>query len=132
MPKFKFAKLVRDKIVDHQIASGAQPTYRQLSDEEHKKELIKKIQEEAQEIAEASADEVAAEIADVQQAIDDLKEKYGLTSQDVATAQAAKNAKNGAFKKGLYVESVEVAEDNSWTDYYRQNADRYPEIQTNT
>jgi len=127
MPKFKFSKLVRDKIVDHQIASGAQPTYRQLNDEEHKKELIKKIQEEALEIAEAPADEIAAEIADVQQALDDLKEKYGLSDQDITQAQAAKNTKNGAFKKGLYVESVEVAEDNAWTNYYRQNADRYPE-----
>lgn len=50
MPKFKFAKLVRDKIVEHQIASGATPTYRQLSPDEHKNELIKKIIEESQEI----------------------------------------------------------------------------------
>jgi hypothetical protein len=27
MPRFKFSKLVRDKIVDHQIASGANPVY---------------------------------------------------------------------------------------------------------
>jgi hypothetical protein len=68
------------------------------------------------------------EIADVQQALDDLKEKCGLTSEDIAKAQAQKNEKNGAFKKGLYVDYVEVDSDSEWAAYYRDNADRYPEI----
>lgn len=128
MPTFQFAKLVRDNIVDKQIASGATPHYRVLTDDEHKAALVAKIAEEAAEIADAAPDEVAAEIADVQQAIDDLKEKYGLTDADITQAQAAKTDKNGAFKKGLYVESVEVAEGDEWAAYYRANADRYPEI----
>lgn len=88
MPKFKFAKLVRDKIVEHQLASGAASVYRHLNPEEHKNELIKKIAEEAGEILHAQPGEIAAEIADVQQALDDLKEKCGLTSTDIAQAQA--------------------------------------------
>lgn len=128
MPKFRFAKLVRDKIVDHQIASGAKPVYRQLSPEEHKRELVNKIIEEAAEITNAAPKEIAAEIADVQQALDDLKEKYGLTTQDIKTAQFKKNEKNGAFKKGLFVDYVEVDEENQWIEYYRKNADRYPQI----
>jgi predicted house-cleaning noncanonical NTP pyrophosphatase (MazG superfamily) len=128
MPTFKFAKLVRDKIVDYQIASGAKPTYRQLSPDEHKRELVNKIIEEAREITEAAVADVADEIADVQQAVDDLKEKFGLSDADIAEAQTKKNDKNGAFKQGLFVESVELADDDTWADYYRQNADRYPEI----
>jgi predicted house-cleaning noncanonical NTP pyrophosphatase (MazG superfamily) len=128
MPKFKFAKLVRDKIVEHQLASGAISIYHQLSPEEHKSELINKIMEESQEIIQAKPDEVAMEIADVQQALDDLKERYGLTNEDIAKAQAAKNDKNGAFKEGLYVDYVEVDNDSKWATYYRENADRYPEI----
>jgi len=128
MPIFKFSKLVRDKIVDHQIASGAKPAYRQLDDAEHKQALVEKVIEEAREITDASNDEIAAEIADVQQALDDLKEKYGLTDEDIKTAQATKNEKNGAFKKGLFVDTVEVAEGDKWIDYYRKNADRYPEV----
>jgi predicted house-cleaning noncanonical NTP pyrophosphatase (MazG superfamily) len=128
MPTFKFAKLVRDTIVDQQLASGAKPTYRQLSPEEHKQALVAKIAEESAEIAAASPDTVAEEIADVQQAIDDLIALCGLTAQDVATAQAAKSAKNGAFKKGLYVDTVEVAEDDKWTAYYRAHPDQYPEL----
>lgn len=65
----------------------------------------------------------------MQQAIDNLKELYGVTDEAVRQAQAAKNKKNGAFKKGHFVESVEVKEDNPWIEYYRKNADRYPEIE---
>lgn len=128
MPKFKFAKLVRDKIVDHQIASGAKPTYHQLDTEAHKRELVNKIIEEVTEITKASSEEIAAEIADVQQALDDLKQKYGLTDQQIKAAQTRKNEKNGAFKKGLFIEYVEVDEKDRWAGYYRKHADRYPEI----
>ncbi|HEY4160907.1 MAG TPA: nucleoside triphosphate pyrophosphohydrolase [Candidatus Saccharimonadales bacterium] len=128
MPKFKFDKLVRDKIVDSQIAAGAKPTFHHLDPTEHKRELVSKIAEEAQEIAQVKPDGVAGEIADVQQAIDDLKELYGLSDEDIAKAQEAKKEKNGAFKKGLHVDYVEVNEDYPRINYFRQNADRYPEI----
>lgn len=128
MLKFKFGKLVRDKIVDQQIASGAKPKYRQLNDDEHKQELVNKIIEESREINQADQSEIATEIADVQQAVDDLKEKYGLTDKDIKQAQAVKNAKKGAFKKGFYIESVLIDEKDKWVEYYRKNADRYPEI----
>ena len=128
MPRFRFAKLVRDNIVDQQIASGAKPNYRLLAPNEHKQELVNKIIEEAQELSAAEPNEIAAEIADVQQAIDDLRALHGLTEKDVVDMQQQKNDKNGAFNKGIYVEDVEVAEGNKWTSYYRKNADRYPEI----
>lgn len=128
MPKFKFAKLVRDKIVDRQIASGAKPNVRQLNEDEHKHELIKKIIEEAQEIDQATPAEVAAEIADVQQALDDLAKLHGITHNDITAAQSQKNRKNGAFTKGLYIDYVEIDESDPWTSYYRKNSDRYPEI----
>ncbi len=120
--------MVRDKIVDQQIASGAKPSYRQLSVDEHKQELVKKIVEEAQEIAGSTAEQAASEIADVQQAVDDLKAIYGLTDKAVAAAQKQKNTKSGAFKKGIFVDYVEIAGNDKWVDYYRQNPDRYPEI----
>jgi predicted house-cleaning noncanonical NTP pyrophosphatase (MazG superfamily) len=121
MPSFKFDKLVRDKIVEHQLTSGAKPSYRKLDSDDHKKELINKIIEEANEILKAEASEVAAEIADVQQAVDDLIIKYGLTKAEVKHKQKIKNQRNGSFSRGLYVEEVAIAEDHEWTNYYRQN-----------
>lgn len=92
MPKFKFAKLVRDKIVEGQIAAGAKPIYHLLSEDEHKRLLVEKVIEEAKELIRADPSEVAEEIADVQQALEDLAEKYGLTPRDIAKAQQVKRA----------------------------------------
>ncbi len=128
MPKYKFGKLVRDKIVEHQIKSGAKPTFHLLDDKSHKKELVLKIIEEAKEIIKSKPEDRASEIADVQQALDDLKQKYKLTDKDIAEAQKIKLDKNGAFKKGIFVDYVELDEKDKWADYFRKNADCYPEI----
>ena len=128
MPKFKFEKLVRDKIVEHQVKSGARPKYRIMSGEAHKQQLIEKLIEEAREILAAPPEELAGEIADVQQVLDDLKDLLKVKNETVSEAQARKNQKNGAFKEGIYIESVEVDEHDQWVAYYRKNADRYPEI----
>lgn len=128
MPKFIFNKLVRDKIVDQQIASGASPEYYMLDLTEHAEALVAKIIEEAQEIPVSDRDEAIKEIADVQQALDDLKTVLGLDDQEVSNAQAVKNERAGAFAKGIFVESVTVDEGDKWVDYYRKHADRYPEV----
>lgn len=128
MLKFKFDKLVRDKIVDTQIATGAKPKYHTLDPDAHVAALVDKIIEEAREIIQADEDAVTSEIADVQQAVDDLIELVGITADQVAAAQQKKNEKAGAFKKGIYVEYVEVADNDPWVEYYRKNADRYPQI----
>ena len=128
MPRFRFDKLVRDKIVEHQLKSGARPKYRRLDKNDHKEELIKKIIEEAREVLSASEKSLASEIADVQQAVDDLIEQFNLTEEDIKASKELKRQKNGAFKKGIYVDYVDLDEDDPFTDYYRNNPDRYPEV----
>jgi len=128
MIKFRFNKLVRDNIVDQQIASGAKPKYRLLSKDEHVRHLVVKIAEEASEVPLSDLEQAAAELADVQQALDDLKQLLGVTDAQVAEEQERKNQKAGPFKRGIFEEYVEVDDDNEWVSYYRKNADRYPEI----
>lgn len=130
MPTFKFAKLVRDKIVDQQIASGATPTYRLLTPAEHKHELLNKLIEEAREVEESSAEEVVDELADLQQIIDDLRALYTLHASDVAAAQKRKKERSGGFTQGLYIESLELDEGNQWVAYYRRHGERYKEQRT--
>ncbi|MGH7234263.1 MAG: hypothetical protein ACREF7_02355 [Candidatus Saccharimonadales bacterium] len=119
---------MRNKIVDKQIASGAKPKYRVLDLEELKCELIKKIQEEAAEVSNAKRSDVASEIADVQQAIDDLIFTCKLTKEVVASKQKSKNKKNGSFSKAIYIEYVEVDENDPWVKYFKDNPSRYPQI----
>ena len=64
----------------------------------------------------------------MQQALDDLVERYGLTKKDIINAQKAKLNKNGAFKKEVFIDYVEIDESNKWVEYYKKNSERYPEI----
>lgn len=132
MPKFIFNKLVRDNIVQQQLASGADPEYYKLDPTEHAEALVAKILEEAQEIPVSDKDEAIKEIADVQQALDDLKTVLGLDDQDIANAQAVKNERAGSFKEGIFIETVTVDEGDKWIDYYRSHPDRYPEVTDGT
>lgn len=124
MPRFKFNKLVRDKIIEHQESSGMTTRYRLLTSKQHKEHLIKKIIEEAKEILEAKPNVMASEIADVQQAIDDLIWKTGLTKRQIKAEQDKKLKKNGSFKRGIYIEYTDVPEQNEWLKYYSDHYDR--------
>lgn len=128
MPKFLYKKLVRDKIIDFQISSGAKPKYRELKKAEHIQALVEKIAEEVQEVVNAPVGEVATELGDVQQALDDLRDLCGVTSGDVAAAQAKKRDHVGGFSRGVYIEEVEVSEDDKWIGHYRENPDKYTEL----
>lgn len=127
MPRFTFNKLVRDKIVSQQIASGAKPSYRRLDAQEHASALIAKLHEETDELAAASPENLAEEIADIQQVLDDLRSLHGIPQAAVTAAQARKLHANGGFSDGIFIDSVETAEDDRWTAYYRAHPERYPE-----
>ena len=128
MPIFKLDKLVRDGIVDHQLSLGQKPEFRILNPQEHRRALLRKLVEEVQEISNSDTKEAAGELADVQQALDDLVKLYGLTKREVAVAQERKAKKSGAFVKGVFIETLETDENDPWTEYYRKDPERFPEI----
>lgn len=128
MPKFVFNKLVRDKIVERQIASGAKPLSTILPKNEHILKLIEKIKEEAAEILIADKQDIADELADVQQALDDLRVLLAIDETEVAAAQSAKAMKFGTFAGGQFVSTIELEERDEWVAYYRAHKDQYPEI----
>jgi predicted house-cleaning noncanonical NTP pyrophosphatase (MazG superfamily) len=127
MPRFTLNKLVRDKIVDSNLESGAKVKYKHLNKDEHKTALVNKIIEEAKEILQAETEQAASEIADVQQAVDDLIEQFGLDQEAIKKSQKQKIDKNGAFKKGHYIEHLDLDESHPFTEYYRKDPERFPE-----
>lgn len=127
MPKFRLGKLVRDKIVDLQIASGQKPIYRVADKEEHKHLLAAKLAEEVSEALAANPERAAEELADAQQALDDLAELLDVSKETLIKEQQAKNGKNGGFKRGVYVDSLELSDDDPWLNYYRSDPRRFPE-----
>ena len=127
MPRFTLNKLVRDKIVESNLKTGAKVKYRELSQAEHRTALVNKIIEEAKEILKAGTDDAADEIADVQQAVDDLVEQFGLNEETIKKSQNRKRRNNGAFKKGHYIEHLDLDEDHPYTEYYRKDPERFLE-----
>lgn len=132
MPKFKFEKLIRDKLLIEYEKNNQKAEIASLSMEEHTKALANKLIEEAYEVKReidknVINDKIIEEIADVQQVIDDLVYLCGLTKDQIEEARLSKFDKKGGFKNGTYVKSLQLSDDDKWVGYYRKNSDVYPE-----
>lgn len=129
MVVFALQKLVRDKLVEIYIGLGQKPRHHFLGKDDHKMHLAHKIVEEAKELSNASTDKMAEEIADVRQALDDLQYLYGISDTELARVMKAKKAKKGGFRKGLFIDRLELEDGDPWIEYYRKEPERFPEIQ---
>ena len=130
MRRFKFHKLVRDKIVQSIISVGNKPNFRKLTDKEFIQELKNKIVEESAEVPRTNdPKEVVKELADLQELIDNLLPVLGISKKKFVEIQKNKNKDRGSFKNRQYVEDVETSdEETKWVKYYLDNPDKYPEI----
>jgi predicted house-cleaning noncanonical NTP pyrophosphatase (MazG superfamily) len=127
MKKFKLEKLVRDKLLAVYYDLGEKPKYRILNHDEHIAKLAKKVAEEANELVSLSGQGVSEEVADIEQALTDLKVLSGIT-KEVLKIKQTKRREKGGFKKGVYIETLEVKETDPWCDYYKKDPKRFPEI----
>ena len=130
MRKFKFAKLVRDKIVENITAGGNKLKWKILSQKEYLDELKNKILEEAEEIPKTDKKELVIELADIQEIIDNLLRTLKVNKREFTEIQRQKNKKAGSFKKRHYIDYAEVKEDSKWIEYYLKNPNKYPEIKS--
>ena len=129
MPKFALNKLVRDKMPKMYENIDQKAVVRRFTDDELAKALSKKIIEEAKELSVLkNKPEIVNEIADIQQALYDLKTLHGISDNEVIEAQAVKKAEKGGFLGGYFVEVLELEDDDKWIAYYRQEPEKYPEI----
>lgn len=132
MPKFYFEKLVRDKVVDDCVGDPkvTETNYRVLEGSEYVRELIRKVHEEADEIPvgeQIDSQEALSELADLQGAVDALREALGFSEDQVMEAGARKTAKKGGFRNRQYIEYVILADDSEWIDIFRSQPDKYRE-----
>jgi predicted house-cleaning noncanonical NTP pyrophosphatase (MazG superfamily) len=127
MRKFIFNKLVRDDIPEHMKTQGESVDVRQLTPEEYLRELIKKIGEEAVELASANNLKIE-EVADLQELLDCTAVALGITKEQVVEVQARKRAEYGSFIGRQYIYTVEVPDGNPWISHLEANPQRYPEV----
>lgn len=104
MSKKIYNKLVRDKIPEIIEKEGKTAKTRVLSNDEYLVELIKKLGEEYEEFQE---DNSVEELADIQEVVLAIAEALDIKPGDLAHTMANKAIKRGAFKKRIYLESVE-------------------------
>jgi predicted house-cleaning noncanonical NTP pyrophosphatase (MazG superfamily) len=127
MRTFRLNKLVRDKIVEFNVGYGGLVKYKTLKGEELNNALVAKLIEEAKELLGAKLS--AEELADIREIIDQLAKNLKISKEELKKLQTKKNVKNGAFKKGHFIEHLSLPNDHKWAKYYASNPDRFPEVQ---
>ena len=125
MRKFKFAKLVRDKILKQTASHALKVESRTLDRKEYIEELKKKLVEETNELLNAKEDELTGELADIQEILDYLLEELDTSKKELNRKQQEKIEKSGAFKNKTFIETVAISESDEWLDYYLE---KYKEI----
>lgn len=97
----EYHKLVRDRIPEIIRQSGNDCETAVLSDAEYCQALRQKLIEEAGEVAEASGDDLIAELADIYEVIDALLASYGIAENCILNAQAKRRETRGGFAQKI-------------------------------
>ena len=104
MKRIYYRKLVRDKIPERISQSGGKYAVKTLSISSFKKELLKKVEEEAGGLAKAKVkSEIVAETGDLLDVLGEVKKAFGITSTELAKARTKEMKRKGAFKKRIYL-----------------------------
>ena len=131
MAKFICNKLTRDKTIEGMAKDAIRTTYKQLQHQELLEELRKKLLEESLEVAEATERmQVINELADVFEVIDALRGMHRITYAEVLAAKGTIYRKRGGFKKGIFLEAIEMSESNPCITHFRASPDRYLEVRS--
>ncbi len=99
MPTFRYAKLVRDKILQMHEQNGDVVTGKSLSQRELAEALQQKLTEESSELFHAisihNTNQIENELADIYQVLADLAFALGVDEVDVHAAKSQKFSKKG-------------------------------------
>ncbi len=101
-----YNKLVRDKIPEIIKGNGENPIIRTLNDNEYKKELEKKLNEEYEEVLNATGKDRLEELADMVEVIKYLAKIENSSLSEIIKLSEAKSMKRGAFDKKIFLEKV--------------------------
>ena len=126
--KFKFEKLIRDKILDSMLSNPDQnPQWKTLSDEDFIIELKKKLLEEVHELIKLETID-PEEIADIQEVLNYIISVSSSSKEEIEKLMKEKKEKVGGFDKRAFVGIQEINDDSEWVDEYLKQPEKYPEI----
>lgn len=102
-----YNKLVRDNIPEIIKSNNGIPYVRKLTEEEFWEYLLKKDNEELEEVKNSTTkEEIKKELADKLELIKAMAEFNGFTLQDIINEAKIKREKRGGFQKRLLLEKV--------------------------
>lgn len=129
MIKFRCNKLSRDKTLQRMFDAQVITHYRHLTGPELAQALRDKLLEETHEVL-TSTDrtELVAELADLLEVINALCDQQGISQAELLEVQAATKALRGGFSQGVFMEYIEMADDNPWVAHFRKQPEKYPEF----
>ncbi|MEB3703078.1 GNAT family N-acetyltransferase [Candidatus Bealeia paramacronuclearis] len=129
MAKFRFEKIVRDKVPQILEVQGIHFVQKELSAPEKIKALKDKLLEESQEVHEASSpQDLLEEIADVAEVLDAILAQSQITWEEVNLARTKKNEKSGAFQKSVYIKTVEAEDGHPLESFHYESPLKYPRL----
>lgn len=131
MIRFYLQKLVRDKVVkkcldDEEVLHTE---YHTLDKQEFRRELLRKVHEEADEIPldDNQRGESLKELADLQEVVDALRQDFGFSIEQVQEEMSRKKQDKGGFDKRHYIKYHDLADDSKWVKIFRAQPGKYRE-----
>lgn len=103
MRKFYHRKLIRDKISRLIEANKGKYEVRIMDKNEFRRELKKKLIEEAEEIKGAKKSELTKELADVLELIKSIAESENISFELIEKKQKQRRKERGGFKKHFFL-----------------------------
>lgn len=107
--KYRWLKLVRDKVPEWLIANGAQVKTRVIADEVKFDEKVRaKLVEEAKEVRRARTREnLVEELADLDEVRAKILELHSINEEEISAARAKKALEKGVFNSRIELISTE-------------------------
>lgn len=104
MKKRYYHKLIRDKVPVNMAAKGVAFRVRKLTTPEFRRELLKKVGEEASALPRLKKNtDIADELADTLDVIRAIQKTFGITNAQIRNAQKKAMNKKGGFNKRIYL-----------------------------
>ena len=131
MIRFYLQKLVRDKVVKKCLDDKEvlHTEYHTLDKQEFRRELLRKVHEEADEIPldDNQRDESLKELADLQEVVDALHQDFGFSIEQIQEEMARKKQDKGGFDKRHYIKYHDLTDDSKWVKIFRAQPGKYRE-----
>ena len=104
MEKIYYNKLCRDKIPNIIAEKGFECEVREVDHEEYKREIIRKVFEEASGVSNHTGREsLLKEIADLVITLDAVTKEFGITDEELDTAVEKSIEEKGGYEDRLYL-----------------------------